>query len=137
MVKLSDTAPTLVALAVVAASNRLLVVETPRGQLELPGLEVGEPNATASRLTRLMSTLGLDQMARQTLYLQNLRVRKQQAIPVLGVIHIIRLAKPQHFEIPGSRYETISSLAKDDTAAPATRSVARWLLQAQTDPRRQ
>lgn len=131
MVKLSETAQTLVALAVVAANNRLLVVETPRGQLELPGLEVGEPNATAGRLIQFMSRLGLDQMARQTLYLPSLRVRKQQAAPVMGVIHLVRLAKAQHFEIPGSRYETISALAEDETATAATRAVARWLLQAQ------
>jgi hypothetical protein len=131
VVKLSEMAQTLVALAVVAGNNRLLVVETPRGQLELPGLEIGEPDATASRLIQFMSKLGLDQMPRQTLYLPNLRMRKQQATPVIGVVHLVRLAKAQHFEIPNSRYETTSSLAEDETATPTTRAVARWLLQAQ------
>jgi hypothetical protein len=134
---LSEAVPTLVALAVVAANDRLLVVKSSHGQLELPGLEVGEANATAGGLSRLMSTLGLDQKARQTLYLQNLRVRKQQATPVMGVIHIIRLAKPQLFDIPDSRYETISSLTENEMASPATRSVARWLLRTQTNPRHQ
>jgi len=131
VVKLSKTAQTLVALAVVVGNNRLLVVETPGGQLELPGLEIGEPDATVNRLIQFMSKLGLDQMPRQTLYLPSLRIRKQQATPVMGVVHLVRLAKAQHFEIPSSRYETTSSLAEDETATPTTRAVARWLLQAQ------
>jgi len=131
VVKLSKTAQTLVALAVLAGNNRLLVVETPSGQLGLPGLEIGDSDAVASRLLQFISRLGLDQMTRQTLYLPSLRVRKQQATPVMGVIHLVKLAKAQHLEISNSRYETTSSLVEDKAATPTTRAVAVWLLQTQ------
>jgi len=128
--KLSETALTLVALAVVAPNSRLLVVETPRGQLELPGLEIGEPDAMAAHLVQFVSKAGLDQMPSLTLYLPGLRLRKQQATPMMGVIHFVRLAKAQPLEILNSRYETTSALAGDERATATTRAVARWLLQA-------
>jgi len=131
VVKLSKTAQTLVALAVVAGGNRLLVVETPSGKLELPGLEIGDSAAVASRLLQFMSKLGLDRMVRQTLYLPSLRLRKQQTTPVMGVIHLVKLAKAPHLEISNSRYETTSSLVEDEAATPTTRAIAAWLLQAQ------
>ena len=77
MVRLSETAQTLVALVLVGPDNRLLVVKTPSGQLELPGLELGDPSAMAARPIQFMSRLSLNQMARQTLCPPGLKMRKQ------------------------------------------------------------
>jgi hypothetical protein len=128
-VGLSETIQTLVGLAVVVPNGRLLVVGTPRGQLELPWSEIGEVQGAAGRLAQFIAKLGLDQMPCQTLYLPALRARKQQATGVMVAVHLVKLEKAQRFEIPNSRYEAASTLAQNETATPVTRAVARWLLE--------
>jgi hypothetical protein len=121
--------PTLiVALGVVSEDNRLLVVKTSSGSIELLGVtQVVEGQAT-SRISKLISELSLKQSPQKTLYLPQLKDHNTPKKSKIGVVHLVQLKKGEEIDVPNSRFEDIEKLASMNEASPIVRAVAKWLL---------
>lgn len=123
--------PLLVALGVVSGNNRLLVIETSPGRLELLGVASVKEEQATSQISQLISELGLEQSPQKTLYLPQLKDPKAPKKSGIGVIHLVHLAKGRRIELPNSRFEQIQKLAVMTEASLMVRAVAQWLLQTQ------
>jgi len=122
----------LIGLGVVSGKNRLLVIQTSSGRLELLGVTSISEEQVTNRINQLISELGLEQNPQETLYLPQVKDTKALKESKIGVIHLVHLAKGQQIDFPNSRFEYTQKLSEMKKASALVRAVAQWLLQNQT-----
>lgn len=127
MIRLPKLSLLATAVGIVVGEKRLLICETPKGHLELPGFLIAKAEKAIAHLNKFLSQLGLSELPQQTLYLPQVALTPDTKNKITAVIRILRFPKKRELKLPNCHYEYLEQLLTDDQATALTKAVAGWI----------